>query len=145
MALIDAGIAMTGFVSSATVAVGVPNLPSASEMAVDGPVDSDLILDPNEDQSDQAHAILVAAWDQKGRQLLSSYKLRYNPKEEQKSPGEQEDSYWRATGLANKAAAKTLNFQRQTIKQKLLYESSAGLPSSTASAATTSTKAQNTM
>lgn len=127
MALIDAGISMTGFVTSTAVAIFDNVASSESSMAVDGENAHDIILDPTDEQSKSARASLTVAWDQKGRQVLSSFNLNYEAKMRTK-PAKIEDDFFRATELAQKAAAKVLNFQRQTIKQKILYETSAGVP-----------------
>lgn len=127
MALIDAGISVTGFVSSATVAVPINHLTKDGSMAVDN--ENDLLLDPTAEQAKNAGALLTVAWDQRGRQVYSAYKLQYNP-DIAVDADEQDEKYWRAVELSKKASAKLLNFQKQTIQQKVTYESSYGLPDS---------------
>lgn len=128
MALIDAGISVSGFITSATVAIGIKNTSDPSTMDVDKKENyQTLILDPTAEQSLRANSLLTIAWDHRGRQVLNSYHLAFQP-DFSTEPNQQEELFWSATDLAKKSAAKILNFQRQTIKQKVLYEASAGLP-----------------
>jgi len=127
MALIDAGISVSGFISSSTVAIA-PSSPKPGQMSTDDDLASaGFFLDPTNEQVEISRALLTVAWDHRGRQVFQSYKLNYD-RELEGNEGEQEDELWHATEIAKKAAAKLLNFQRQTIKQKVLYEASAGLP-----------------
>jgi ribonuclease PH len=140
MALIDAGISLSGFVTSTTIAIMDKGATNGISMAVDGQQeDSQFILDPTANQASAARAMLTVAWDQRGRQVLSSYKLNYD-KQMPTEPSNQEDYFWTASELGSKAAAKVLAFQRQTITQKILYEGSAGLPSTSASSTKASSK-----
>lgn len=128
MALIDAGISVSGFISSSTVAIASNSSIQSGQIPADGELSSDgFFLDPTNEQIEISHGLLTAAWDHRGRQVFRSYKMNYDPSLTG-NEGEQEDKFWQATDIAKKAAAKLLNFQRQTIKQKVLYEASAGLP-----------------
>lgn len=132
MALIDAGVSVSGFISSATIAFPSSRPSSEGGMAVDAKEDEhDLLLDPTSEQTQSASAVLTVAWDNRGRQVYSAYKLQYDP-DVPVDADEQEDKYWRAVELSKKASAKILNFQRQTIQQKVVYETSFGLPDSKA-------------
>lgn len=127
MALIDAGISVSGFVSSATVAISSNSHSTGSGMDVDSKTtESDILLDPTTAQAKKAGALMTIAWDQRGRQVYSEYKLQYDP-DTPVDADEQDEKYWRAVELSKKAAAKTLNFQRQTMQQKVIYESSFAL------------------
>lgn len=127
MALIDAGISVSGFVSSATVAISSKSLSAASGMDVDSKTsESDISLDPTAELAKKAGALMTIAWDQRGRQVYSEYKLQYDP-DTPVDADEQDEKYWRAVELSKKASAKILNFQRQTMQQKVIYESSFAL------------------
>lgn len=125
MALIDAGVSVSGFVSSTTIAC--PEVPSqdGSGMKVDAKdSEKNLLLDPNDEQSRSSGATLTIAYDQRGKQVFSDYKLKYDPSASVDADA-QEEQYWSAVSLAKTASAKILNFQRQTIQQKVIYESAA--------------------
>lgn len=126
MALVDAGISVSGFITSSTIAIGQKSTSSSSDMDVDGSQNSStLILDPTSEQSQDAHSLLTVAWDQRGRKVLNNYKLSYT-QDYSLDPNLQDELFWSAIELGKKSAAKILNFQRQTIKQKVLYEASSG-------------------
>lgn len=125
MALIDAGISVSGFISSATIACPTVSGDNQDGMAVDAKEsENDLLLDPTDEQSREADALMTIAWDQRGKQVFCDYKLKHSPSRSVDADA-QDDQYWRAVALAKKASAKILNFQRQTIQQKVIYESAA--------------------
>lgn len=104
MALVDAGISITNFIGSSTIALSKEN---------------NHIIDPDLETIKSSSSYAVTAWDQNGKQLLSWYRNNDNKTKEQ---AKQIKDYWKLIELGKQASAKIIDFQQQTIKQKLLYE-----------------------